>query len=78
TQPQSRLSEWDFWLEILNNNLGVCLLNLKDYDTAIEYFTRAIKSNPRLRSSYLSRSVAWYKKGEEGKSIDDTERGFAL
>jgi tetratricopeptide (TPR) repeat protein len=43
---------------IMWNNLGYCLLKLREYDKAIFSFDRALELNPQYKAAQLNRSVA--------------------
>jgi len=57
---------------------GKASLNKKDYQAAIEHYTRAIEMSPFVLSHYYDRGIAWYRKGEEKKAIDDFSKVIIL
>lgn len=58
---------------------GKKALEAKDYPTAIQEFTSAIKSNPEAPSYYLDRSSAHLRNNNSGsQAVDDAEAGLLL
>src|SRR4030042_2704016 len=55
-------------------NAGKASLNKKDYQTAIEHYTKAIEMSPFVMSHYYDRGIAFYRKGEEKKAIEDFDK----
>jgi tetratricopeptide (TPR) repeat protein len=43
---------------VMWNNLGCCLLKLKEYDKAIISFDRALAINPQYKAAELNRAAA--------------------
>jgi tetratricopeptide (TPR) repeat protein len=50
----------------------------RDYDKAIEYFTKAINLKPDYASFYYRRGEAYYKKGDYDKAIEDFTKAINL
>jgi tetratricopeptide (TPR) repeat protein len=57
---------------------GYASFNKKDYQTAIDHYTRAIEMSPFEASHYYYRGLAGYRMGKEGKAIDDFNRAIIL
>lgn len=57
---------------------GKASLNKKDYQAAIDQYTKAIEMSPFMGSHYYDRGIAWYKKGDEKKAIEDFNRVIIL
>ncbi|MBN1383606.1 MAG: tetratricopeptide repeat protein [Elusimicrobia bacterium] len=57
---------------------GYEALTLKLYDKAIEYYTKAIKINPKYAEAYNNRGIAYYNKGLYGKAIEDTTMAIQI
>ena len=45
--------------------------NNKDYQVAIAQYTKAIEMSPFVASHYYDRGIAWYRKGDDKKAIED-------
>lgn len=50
-------------------NLGVCYIQLKEYDKAIDIFQRALRMNPRMPRSHLELAEIYQKQGEYKTAI---------
>jgi len=50
---------------------GKASLSRKDYQAAIEHYTKAIEISPFVASHYYDRGIALYRKGDEKKAIED-------
>jgi tetratricopeptide (TPR) repeat protein len=48
----------------------------KNYDAALEYFTKAIDTDPGDKYSYKTRAKIWYEKGEYRKAIADVTKAL--
>jgi tetratricopeptide (TPR) repeat protein len=59
-------------------NAGKTSLNKKDYQAAIEHYTKAIEMSPFVGSHYFDRGVAFYRKGDLQKAIEDFEKLIIL
>lgn len=57
---------------------GKKALEAKDYPTAIQEFTTAIKSNQEAPTYYLDRSIAYLRCNSGIKALDDAEAGLLL
>lgn len=53
-----------------NNLVGLINLSLKDYDTSISFFNKAISINKSLPDPYINLGIAYYDKGEHEISLD--------
>ena len=59
-------------------NAGKTSLNKKDYQAAIEHYTKAIEMSPFVASHYYDRGIAWYRKGDGKKAIEDFDKVIIL
>ena len=59
-------------------NAGKTSLNKKDYQAAIEHYTKAIEMSPFVMSHYYDRGIALYRKGDEKKAIEDFNKVIML
>lgn len=57
---------------------GYTAINKKDYIAGIDHYTRAIEISPFIASHYYYRGLAWYKKGNEEKAIEDFNKVIIL
>jgi tetratricopeptide (TPR) repeat protein len=57
---------------------GKASLNKKDYQAAIEHYTRAIEMSSFVASHYYDRGIAFYRKGDEKKAIEDFDKVIIL
>lgn len=57
---------------------GEFALRVQKWDRAIEFFTRSIQDNPSFFAAYHNRAVAYSKKGEYDKSIQDLKKATQL
>jgi tetratricopeptide (TPR) repeat protein len=57
---------------------GKVSLNKKDYQAAIEHYSRAIEMSPFVASHYYDRGIAFYRKGQEKKAIEDFDKVVIL
>ena len=57
---------------------GKKALDAKDYPTAIQELTTAIKSNPEAPIYYLDRSSAYLRSNSGPQALDDAEAGLLL
>lgn len=53
-------------------------LDREDYETAIDWYTKAIKLTPDNAIAYYARGTAYYRKGEYENAIADYERALEL
>jgi len=53
------------------NKRGIDFYKKKNYDKAIQDFTRAIEKNSGFAEAYINRGVVYNKKGEYGRAISD-------
>jgi len=53
-----------------NNLVGLINLSLKDFDTSISFFHKAISINKSLPDPYINLGIAYYDKGEHEISLD--------
>ncbi len=78
------LIEFQKGLEYVSNDAlllyscGNCYMNFKDYNTAIEYFTKAIDSNPKFADAFFNRGRSWFYLNEVKKSCEDYQKAQDL
>jgi tetratricopeptide (TPR) repeat protein len=72
TQKPPEESAVDFYVQ------GSAWMEKRDFDKAIEYFTKAIQKNPQLADAFNSRGGAWAGKGDFDKSIKDLNEAIRL
>jgi Flp pilus assembly protein TadD len=56
-----------------HKELGTKAFTAKDYKTAIEHFTEAIKENPTDHTLYSNRSASYYNINEGTQALEDAE-----
>jgi len=61
-----------------NYNTGVAFAENKEFDKAIEYFTKAIENNPEYTKAYHNRAVAYYSIGNLEKAWEDVRKVLEL
>jgi tetratricopeptide (TPR) repeat protein len=49
--------------------LGLCYLNLKDWNNALAQFDRAIAINPKQGAFYLNKSLVYYQNDDKPKAL---------
>jgi len=57
---------------------GEFALRVEKWDRAIEFFTKSIQDNPSFFAGYQRRAIAYSKKGEYDKSIQDLKKATQL
>ncbi len=57
---------------------GEFALRVQKWDRAIEFFTRSIQDNPSFFVAYHNRAIAYSKKGEYDKSVQDLKKATQL
>ena len=57
---------------------GKASLNKKDYQAAIEHYTKAIEMSPFEVSSYYNRGIAQYRLGNDKEAIEDFDKVIIL
>ena len=57
-------------------NQGIKLLEQGDYQTAIDYLSKAIENNPKLVAAYYNRAIARHQLQEYQKAIADFTKGI--
>jgi len=57
---------------------GEFALRVQKWDRAIEFFTKSIQDNPNFFVAYHNRAIAYSKKGEYNKSIQDLKKATQL
>jgi tetratricopeptide (TPR) repeat protein len=79
-QPDSSVYCLKKALELNPNDAGICQsigriygIDLKEYDSAIDYFTRAIRLDPDLVDAYNDLSIAYHLSGRDDKAIAISE-----
>ena len=75
--PKNALIEYEKGLEYLPTHArllfesGNCYMNFRDYHTAIDFYTEAIKSDPIFADAYAQRAQSWFYLGDNDKSCAD-------
>ena len=59
-------------------NQGAALLEEGKYDLSINYFNKALKTNPNLADAYNNRGIAYYNKGQYDKAISDFTKAIGI
>ena len=67
----------DYWDNYFLN-IGKKALLKEDYDTAIDFFSRQIRENPKSTIAYFGRGVAQIKKGECQSAYSDFTKAIEL
>jgi tetratricopeptide (TPR) repeat protein len=57
---------------------GIACLESRDYDTAVEHFSEAIRLNPKNAEAYNFRGVAWKYKGQFDNMIRDCTEAIRI
>ncbi len=57
---------------------GEFAIQVQKWDRAVEFFTKSIQDNPSFFAAYQRRAIAYSKKGEYDKSIDDLKKATQL
>ncbi len=57
---------------------GYTAMNKKDYEEAIDHYTKAIELSPFVASHYYQRGLAWYRKGNKDKALEDFDKAIIL
>jgi len=65
--------DFDIDEHISNCLMGRVFAHKGYYETAIDYYSRAIHHHPESRTYYLHRGIAWNKMGNQEKAIEDIE-----
>ncbi|NPD46539.1 MULTISPECIES: tetratricopeptide repeat protein [unclassified Lentimicrobium] len=84
SDSEAALIEFQKGLEYVPNDAlllyscGNCYMNFRDYNTAIEYFTKAIENNPKYDDAYFNRGRAWFYLNERDKSCEDYQKAQDL
>jgi len=63
---------------ILYENIGLNYSSLKKYSSSVEYYNKALETNPDKKSVYWNRGVAYYNLDETVKAIADDDKAIAL
>ena len=61
-----------------HNNLGSVYLSQKNFNAAIEEYTRAIQLNSSFAEAYYNRAVAYYGQKNLEKAMADLQRAISL
>ena len=59
-------------------NQGAALLEEDNYDLSIDYFSKAIETNPNLANAYYNRATAYYAIGLINKAITDYTKAIVI
>ena len=57
---------------------GNCYMNFKDYHRAIDFYTKAIESNPKYADAFFNRGQCWFYLNERDKSCSDWKEAQAF
>ncbi len=60
------------------NNRGIVYHNLKNYDQALQSYTKAIQLNPKYAEAYLDRARLYLALGDSEKAAQDEESAAKL
>ena len=84
SDSKSALIEFQKGLEYVPNDAlllyscGNCYMNFRDYKTAIQYYSKAIESNPKFTDAYFNRGRSWFYLNETDKSCEDYQKAQDL
>lgn len=56
---------------------GNCYMNFKDYQRAIDFYTKAIESNPKYADAFFNRGQCWFYLNDRDKSCADWKEAQA-
>jgi len=82
--PRGALIEFEKGLEYMPNHdrllyeSGNCYMNFRDYITAIEFYNKAINSNPKYADAYFNRAQCWFYLNDRDKSCADFLKADSL
>lgn len=82
--PRNALVEFEKGLEYVPDHhrllyqVGNCYMNFRDYHTAIEYYTKAIESNPKYADAFANRGQCWFYLNDRDKSCSDWVKADSL
>jgi len=82
--PKGALVEFEKGLEIIPDHdrllyeSGNCYMNFRDYITAIDFYTKAVKSNPKYADAYANRGQCWFYLNDTDKSCADWQKADSL
>ena len=57
---------------------GNCYMNFRDYVTAIDFYSKAIKSNPKYADAYNNRGESWFYLNNREKSCENWQKAHDL
>ena len=57
---------------------GNCYMNFRDYQTAIDFFTKAIESNPKYADAYFNRGQCYFYLNDRDQSCSDWLKADSL
>lgn len=63
---------------LLLYSVGNCYMNFKDYKLAVDYYTKALKSNPKYADAYFNRGRAWFYLNDRDRSCHDYQMAHEL
>jgi tetratricopeptide (TPR) repeat protein len=63
---------------VMAYNQGLEHYNRRDYDAAVQEFSKAINVDPKQLSAYINRGIAYYVKGENDKAILDFTQAITI
>lgn len=82
--PREALEEFEKGLKLVPNHdrllfeAGNCYMNFRDYQTAINYFSKAIESNSKYADAYFNRGQCWFYLNDRAKSCEDWKKADQL
>lgn len=82
--PRGALVEYEKGLEYMPDHdrllyhSGNCYMNFKDYTTAIEFYNKAIKSNPKYADAYFNRGQCYFYLNDRDRSCADWLKADSL
>jgi len=65
-------------LAILYENIGLNYGRLKEYNTCVDYYNKALEANPDRKTVYWNRAIAYYNLDETEKAIADDDKAIKL
>jgi len=84
SHPKEALDAFEIGLEYIPDHArllyesGNCYMNFRDYVTAIDYYTKAVNSNPKYANAYANRGQCWFYLNDKDKSCADWMKADSL
>jgi len=82
--PRGALKEFEKGLKLIPDHhrllleSGNCYMNFRDYHTAIDFYTKAIQSNPQYADAYFNRGQCWFYLNNKDNSCKDWLKADSL